>query len=82
MLRVSFQMSVENTLATLYSTTFLPVRSDLLPTRSLFTPSEAYRSISWSHCFTLVKLSDHWGMSTNQYNQKEADRCWLRHKQR
>lgn len=30
-----------STLATLYSTTFLLVRSDLLPTRSLLTPSDA-----------------------------------------
>ena len=31
----------ERTFAALYSTTFLLVRSDLLPTSSLFTPSEA-----------------------------------------
>jgi hypothetical protein len=45
------------TLATLYSTTFLLVKSDLLPTRSLLTPSEAYRSISCNHCLTFVKVS-------------------------
>lgn len=45
------------TLATVYSTTFLLVKSDLLPTRSLFTPSDAYRSISCSHCLTFVKVS-------------------------
>jgi hypothetical protein len=32
--------------ATLYSTTFLLVKSDLLPTSNLFTPSDAYLSIS------------------------------------
>lgn len=51
---------VSQTFATLYSTTFLLVKSDLLPTRSLSTPSEAYRSISWSHCFTLEKVSKRW----------------------
>lgn len=35
------QLAEHGTLATLYSTTFLPVRSDLLPTRSLLTPSDA-----------------------------------------
>jgi hypothetical protein len=29
----------------------------------LLTPSVAYRSISWSHCFTLLKLS----MSVTSY---------------
>ncbi len=45
------------TFATPYSTTFLLVKSDLLPTSSLLTPSDAYRSISWSHCLTFVKES-------------------------
>ena len=45
------------TFATLYSTTFLLVRSDLFPTNNLLTPSDAYRSISCSHCLTFVKVS-------------------------
>lgn len=45
------------TFAAVYSTTFLLVKSDLLPTRSLLTPSDAYLSISCSHCLTLVKVS-------------------------
>lgn len=45
------------TLATLYSTTFLSDISLLLPTSSLLTPSVAYRSISWSHCLTLLNES-------------------------
>jgi len=49
--------STWQTFATVYSTTFLPVRSDLFPTRSLLTPSDAYLSISCNHCFTLVKVS-------------------------
>ncbi len=46
-----------DTFATVYSTTFLSVMSLLLPTSSLLTPSVAYRSISCSHCFTLLKES-------------------------
>lgn len=46
------------TLATLCSTAFLPVKSLLFPTKSLLTPSVAYRSISCSHCLTLAKVSD------------------------
>ena len=41
---VSYRYSIHDdllTFATLYSTTFLLVKSDLLPTRSLLTPSEA-----------------------------------------
>jgi hypothetical protein len=34
-------LNYERTFATPYSTTFLLVKSDLLPTSSLFTPSEA-----------------------------------------
>ena len=34
------------TFATVYSTTFLLVRSDLFPTNNLLTPSDAYLSIS------------------------------------
>jgi hypothetical protein len=45
------------TFATVYSTTFLSAISDLLPTSSLLTPSVAYRSISCSHCFTLLNES-------------------------
>lgn len=41
-------------LASAYSTTFLVAKSDLLPTKSLLTPSTAYRSISCNHCLTLV----------------------------
>ena len=44
-------------LATVYSTTFLSVMSDLLPTSSLLTPSVAYRSISCSHALTLRNVS-------------------------
>ena len=44
-------------LADSVSTCFLETRSDLLPTSSLFTPSEAYLSISCSHCFTLLNDS-------------------------
>lgn len=54
---VKGERETRRTFATVYSTTFFEVRSDLLPTSSLLTPSEAYRSISWSHCFTLVKVS-------------------------
>jgi hypothetical protein len=39
-----------NSFMILYSTTLLVVRSHLFPTSSLLTPSEAYRSISCSHC--------------------------------
>ena len=46
-----------NSLPCSVDTTRLPSRSHLLPTRSLFTFSHAYRSISWSHCFTLLKDS-------------------------
>jgi hypothetical protein len=45
------------TLAAPYSTTFFGTKSFLFPTSSLLTPSMAYRSISWSHCLTLVKVS-------------------------
>lgn len=45
----SFPCSVE--------TTRFPVKSDLLPTRSLLTFSAAYLSISCNHCFTLLKDS-------------------------
>ena len=31
--------------------------SHLFPTRSLLTDSDAYRSISWSHCLTLLNES-------------------------
>ena len=48
---------VWNTFATVYSTTFLSAISLLFPTSSLLTPSVAYRSISCSHCLTLLKLS-------------------------
>eukprot|EP00438_Fugacium_kawagutii_P027347 Skav236352 [mRNA] locus=scaffold918:182877:186306:- [translate_table: standard] len=46
-----------NSLASSYDTTFLEERSHLLPTNSLFTPSAAYLSISWTQCFTLLKDS-------------------------
>ena len=36
---------------------FLEDKSHLLPTKSLFTPSAAYLSISWTQCFTLLKDS-------------------------
>lgn len=49
---------ISHTFATVYSTTFLSAISLLFPTRSLFTPSVAYRSISWSHCLTWLKESD------------------------
>jgi hypothetical protein len=45
------------TLAVVKSTTFLVVRSLLFPTSNLFTFSHAYRSISCSHCFTLLNDS-------------------------
>lgn len=41
----------------------LPPQPTLLPTSSLFTFSFAYRSISFSHCFTLLKLS--WSVTSN-----------------
>lgn len=46
------------TFAAACSTTFLATRSFLFPTSSLLTPSTAYRSISCSHCLTLVKVSN------------------------
>lgn len=49
--------------ATVYSTTFLSDMSLLFPTSSLFTPSVAYRSISCSHCLTLLNES----MSVTSY---------------
>jgi len=45
------------TFAVVKSTTFLLVKSHLLPTSNLLTFVLAYRSISWSHCFTFVKDS-------------------------
>jgi hypothetical protein len=45
------------TFATVYSTTFLSDISLLFPTKSLLTPSVAYRSISCSHCLTLLNES-------------------------
>lgn len=58
------------TLAALYSTTFLLVKSDLLPTSSLFTPSDAYRSISCSHCLTFEKVS------AESINKGPMEVCW------
>ena len=37
--------------------------SHLFPTKSLFTDSDAYLSISWSHCLTLLKES--WSILRN-----------------
>ena len=39
------------------TTLFGAARSILLPTRSLLTDSQAYLSISWSHCLTLLNDS-------------------------
>jgi hypothetical protein len=39
--KVRLCLNYERTFATPYSTTFLLVKSDLLPTSNLFTPSEA-----------------------------------------
>nr|AFK43791.1 unknown [Lotus japonicus] len=50
-------ISSASALAVSYETALFAVRSDLLPTKSLLTLSLAYRSISLSHCFTLLKLS-------------------------
>eukprot|EP01084_Bolivina_argentea_P002120 3900_1 len=49
--------SSANALAASYSTARLLLKSDLLPTNNLHTFSEAYRSISNSHCLTLSKDS-------------------------
>ncbi|KAH3688198.1 hypothetical protein WICPIJ_000840 [Wickerhamomyces pijperi] len=46
-----------NSLATLYSTDFLSVKSDLLPTNNFMTPPVAYLSISCNHCLTLLNDS-------------------------
>jgi len=45
------------TFAVCGSTTLFSTRSHLLPTSSLHTESFAYLSISFNHCFTLLKLS-------------------------
>lgn len=50
------------TAAVFVSTTFLVVKSHLLPTSNLFTFSQAYRSISSNHCFTL--LNDSWSVQS------------------
>lgn len=65
------QTVFRHTFAALYSTTFLLVKSDLLPTRSLLTPSDAYLSISWSHCLTFVKVSRMDEKWTDQYTTRQ-----------
>lgn len=62
------QLTFRFTLAVSQDTTLLAVRSHLFPTRSLFTFSLAYRSISFNHCLTLLKLS--WSVTSQTTCQK------------
>lgn len=57
MYNIKSRYSLLITFAVWKSTTFFEVISLLFPTKSLFTLGLAYRSISFSHCFTLLKLS-------------------------